>query len=59
MNAKIREAQTQKIPYMLVVGDQEVQNQQVSLRKRSGENPGAIGLEEFLRLAQAEIEAGA
>jgi len=56
MNAKIRAAQTQKIPYMLVVGDKEVENGQVSLRKRSGENPGAMSVDDFLALAQDEIE---
>ena len=39
MNAKIRDAQNQKIPYMLVVGDQEMESGQVALRMRSGENP--------------------
>ena len=42
MNAKIRDAQNQKIPYMLVIGDKEVENNQVALRLRSGENPGPI-----------------
>jgi threonyl-tRNA synthetase len=55
MNAKIRDAQNQKIPYMLVVGDKEVENGQIALRKQSGENPGAMDLEEFLALAQKEI----
>ncbi|MEJ2759081.1 MAG: His/Gly/Thr/Pro-type tRNA ligase C-terminal domain-containing protein, partial [Anaerolineales bacterium] len=55
MNAKIRDAQNQKIPYMLVVGDREVENGQVALRKQSGENPGAMDLDEFLALAQKEI----
>jgi threonyl-tRNA synthetase len=55
MNAKIRDAQTQKTPYMLVVGDKEMENMQVALRLRSGENPGAIPLEDFIKLAQKEI----
>ncbi len=55
MNAKIRNAQTQKIPYMLVVGDKEMEAQSVSLRLRSGENPGAIPLAEFILLAQNAI----
>lgn len=55
MNAKIRDAQNQKIPYMLVVGDKEIENGQVALRLRSGENPGALSLSEFLAFAQKEI----
>lgn len=59
MNAKIRDAQTQKIPYMLVVGDKEVEQNLVALRLRSGENPGPISLDEFLRHYRQDIEAGA
>lgn len=58
MNAKIRDAQNQKIPYMLVVGDKEAQNGEVALRLRSGENPGAIPLADFMARAQKEIEEG-
>jgi threonyl-tRNA synthetase len=57
MNAKIRDAQKQKIPYMLVVGDREVENEQVALRLRSGENPGAMPVDEFLARFQADVEA--
>jgi threonyl-tRNA synthetase len=58
MNAKIRDAQKQKIPYMLVVGDKEMEEGQVALRLRSGENPGPMALEAFLVKAQEDIEAG-
>lgn len=58
MNAKIRDAQTQKTPYMLVVGDKEMEQNQVALRLRNGENPGAMSGEAFLAKAQADIEAG-
>ncbi len=51
MNAKIRDAQLQKIPYMLVVGDKEVEQGAVAVRLRSGENPGAMPVAE----AQARI----
>ena len=47
MNAKIREAKLQKVPYMLVVGDQEVADRTVSVRLRSDENLGPVGLDEF------------
>lgn len=55
MNAKIRDAQNQKIPYMLVIGDKEVENRQVALRLRSGENPGPIELDAFIARAQQDI----
>ncbi len=58
MNAKIRDAQKQKIPYMLVVGDQEMENNQVALRLRSGENPGAMGVQDFIARARRDIEQG-
>jgi threonyl-tRNA synthetase len=55
MNAKIRDAQNQKIPYMLVVGDKEAQAGQVALRLRTGENPGPMALADFLSRAQRDI----
>ncbi len=55
MNAKIRDAQNQKIPYMLVVGDKEVENRQVALRLRNGENPGPMAVAEFLDRAKDEV----
>ena len=48
MNAKIREAQLQKIPYMLVVGDREADADAAAVRLRSGENLGAIPVEEVV-----------
>ncbi|HNY20391.1 MAG TPA: threonine--tRNA ligase [Flexilinea sp.] len=56
MNAKIRDAQKEKIPYMLIVGDKEMENQQVSLRKRSGEDLGAMPVADFISLATDEVE---
>ena len=44
---KIREATLEKIPYMLVVGDRDMENQTVSVRMRSGEDLGAMSLEDF------------
>ncbi|HZC05242.1 MAG TPA: threonine--tRNA ligase [Ktedonobacterales bacterium] len=55
MNAKVRDAQLRKIPYMLVVGDKEAAANAVSLRLRSNENVGAIPLDEFLAQASALI----
>lgn len=47
MNAKIRDAQLQKIPYMLVVGDREVEGNAVSVRTREEEDRGAMSLSAF------------
>ena len=47
MNAKIRDAQIQKIPYMAVVGDREIADGAVNVRLRTGENCGALPLAEF------------
>jgi threonyl-tRNA synthetase len=58
MNAKIRDAQKQKIPYMLVIGDKEAEQRQVALRLRSGENPGPMDVATFLERAKREIEEG-
>ncbi len=55
MNAKIRDAQKQKIPYMLVIGDQEMESGQVALRLRSGENPGPMSLDAFIAKAKQDI----
>ena len=45
---KIRQAQMQKIPYMLVIGDREMEAGQVSPRQRDGRNLGSIGVEDFV-----------
>jgi threonyl-tRNA synthetase len=55
MNAKIRDAQNQKIPYMLVIGDKEIENKVVALRLRNGENPGPIPVSAFLDRAKEDI----
>ena len=47
---KIREATMEKIPYMLVVGDRDMENNSVSVRLRSGEDLGAMSLEAFSAL---------
>jgi threonyl-tRNA synthetase len=49
---KIREAQIQKIPYMLVIGDREMESNRVSPRERSGKDLGAIGVNEFIGLVK-------
>jgi threonyl-tRNA synthetase len=57
VNYKIREAQLQKIPYMLVIGDREAAEGTVSVRSRSGGDLGARAVEDFLRDALAEVTA--
>ena len=54
---KIREATLEKVPYMLVVGDRDVENQTVSVRTRGGEDLGAMSLDAFCeRLGQEVAE---
>ncbi|MGQ9676218.1 MAG: threonine--tRNA ligase [Chloroflexota bacterium] len=57
VNYKIREAQLQKIPYMLVVGDKEVDTDAVSVRLRTNENIGPREVQEFISTAKALAEA--
>ena len=52
---KIREAQMQKIPYMLVVGDRDMENGTVSVRTRTGEDLGAMTMDAFLSKCLMEI----
>ncbi len=59
VNLKIRDAQLQKIPYMLVVGDQEVESGNVSVRNRKHGNLGAQTLDEFLAGIRKLIETKA
>ena len=47
---KIREGQMQKVPFMLVIGDREVESRTVSPRQRDGENLGALAVPDFIRL---------
>lgn len=57
MQAKIRNAQLQKIPYMLIIGDKEQAANAVAVRMRSGEDLGAIAVDTFIERVQAEIAA--
>lgn len=59
MNAKIRSAQLMKVPYMLVLGDQEVQTETVSLRKRDGSRANGLPYTEFEAMARAKYAARA
>ena len=54
---KIREARLQKVPYMLIIGDSEVENREVSVRRRGEDGDlGAMSLESYIDLAVTEIE---
>jgi threonyl-tRNA synthetase len=59
VNYKIREAQLQKIPYMLVVGDKEVADRAVAVRSRARGDLGARPLDQFVTDALAEVRAKA
>ena len=52
---KIREHTLKRVPYMLVVGDKEVESNQVAVRSRRGEDLGTMNLDAFIELAQKEI----
>ena len=52
---KIREHTLQKIPYLLVVGDKEVENGTVAVRRRGGEDLGAMNLDEFCALLNQDV----
>jgi threonyl-tRNA synthetase len=56
MGAKIRQAQTMKVPYMLVVGDREVAGETVSLRRRDGRRQNDLPLAAFISQVKERIE---
>jgi len=53
---KIREAELQKIPYMLIIGDREVENKEVSVRHKGEGNLGSMAVEKLLKRLLEEIE---
>lgn len=56
MQAKIREAQLQKVPYMLVVGDREAEAHAASVRLRSGEDLKSLGISDVIARMRDEVE---
>jgi threonyl-tRNA synthetase len=56
VNAKVRDAQLQKIPYMLVVGDREAEQQAAAVRLRSGENLGALPVAQVVERISRESQ---
>jgi threonyl-tRNA synthetase len=57
MNMKIRDAQLAKIPYMLIVGDKEVENNTVSVRLRSGEDLGSVKFADFIERVETTVKS--
>ena len=57
VNSKIRDAQMRKIPYMLVVGDKEIEANAASVRLRTGENLGPLALSEVVARLVSESDA--
>ncbi len=57
LQAKIRDAQLQKVPYMLIIGAREQESEKVSVRKRSGEDMGAIELSSFIEDTKSKIKS--
>lgn len=57
MNSKIRDAQVQKIPYMFVIGDREIESDEVSVRLRSGENLGSVSIGKIMDSISEEISS--
>ena len=55
LQAKIRDAQLEKIPYMLVVGDKEEKEEKVSVRLRTSEDLGALALDKFIKRIKDKI----
>ncbi|MHA7879455.1 MAG: threonine--tRNA ligase [Saccharospirillum sp.] len=53
---KIREHTIQRVPYLLVIGDKEVENEAVAVRTREGKDLGAMSVEAFMRLIQTDLE---
>ena len=56
MNYKIRESQTKKIPYTLVLGDKEVANNEITYRQHGTNNSVTMPLDEFLEKINLEIK---
>jgi len=56
MQAKIRDAQIQKIPYMLIIGDKEEKERKIAVRTRDGKNLEVADIQKFLDKIKAEIE---
>ena len=56
LGAKIREATLQKIPYLIIIGDREVESRKISVRTREGKDLGQLTVSEFILKLKEEIE---
>lgn len=56
MNAKIRDAETERIPYIVIVGDKEKEASTISVRKRKVGDMGSMNIDDFLSMLSREIE---
>jgi threonyl-tRNA synthetase len=54
---KIREATMRKVPYLIIIGDKELEEQKVTVRKRNGENIGPFTIDEFMAIIVKEIDS--
>ena len=54
---KIREAEMQKIPFMVIVGEREVEEETLSIRRHGGEDLGSVSIEQFSNLISTEINS--
>jgi threonyl-tRNA synthetase len=52
---KIREATIRKIPYLVIIGDKEAADRQVTVRKKNGDNAGPYGVDEFIEIMRQEV----
>jgi threonyl-tRNA synthetase len=57
MNLKIRDAQLQKVPYMLITGNKEVESETLSVRLRSGEDKGSQAIDSVIEMIHADVKA--
>jgi threonyl-tRNA synthetase len=55
MGKKIRDAEMQKIPYMIIVGEKEASENKISVRQHGGEDLGTISVAKFSNLIETEI----
>ena len=53
---KIREHTIQRVPYLIVIGDREVENGEIAVRARNGDDLGVMSVEDFSRLLQIDVE---
>jgi threonyl-tRNA synthetase len=56
LDAKIRDHTLQKLPYLVIIGDKEIEKNQISVRERSGKDLGSLDLSDFVKRVKEEIE---